>query len=242
MPTASFTVTKLRWLADHEPASAARIATVLLPHDYLTWRLGAAEPVTDRGDASGTGYFATARGQWLPEIVAAALGHEAGLPRVAAPGEAVGQAAGGAVLAPGTGDNMAAALGLGLEPGEVAVSIGTSGTAFAVTAVPAADPSGSVAGFADATGRFLPLVCTVNAGLVMSAVAAMTGTDLAGLDERALAAAAGAGGIAAAAVLRRGAHAESPAVDRGDLRPDHAQCDAGEPGAGSGRERAVLPR
>ena len=196
VPTASFTVTKLRWLADHEPASAARIATVLLPHDYLTWRLGAAEPVTDRGDASGTGYFATARGQWLPEIVAAALGHEAGLPRVAAPGEAVGQAAGGAVLAPGTGDNMAAALGLGLEPGEVAVSIGTSGTAFAVTAVPAADPSGSVAGFADATGRFLPLVCTVNAGLVMSAVAAMTGTDLAGLDERALAAAAGAGGIA----------------------------------------------
>ena len=195
VPTASFTVTKLRWLTEHEPASAARVARVLLPHDWLTWKLGATEPVTDRGDASGTGYFATAKGRWLPDVAAAALGHEPALPRVAAPGEAVGQTPGGALLAPGTGDNMAAALGLGLEPGEVAVSIGTSGTAFAVTAVPAADPSGAVAGFADATGAFLPLVCTVNAGLVLSAAAAMTGTDLAGLAARALAAQSGASGV-----------------------------------------------
>jgi xylulokinase len=208
VPTASFTVTKLRWLAEHEPANAGRVARVLLPHDWLTWLLlnaagrppgtprgGASEPVTDRGDASGTGYFATAKGRWLPEVAAAALGHEPALPRVAAPGEAVGQTAGGALLGPGTGDNMAAALGLGLEPGEVAVSIGTSGTAFAVTTVPAADPSGAVAGFADATGAFLPLVCTVNAGLVLSAVAAMTGTDLAGLAARALAADSGASGV-----------------------------------------------
>jgi xylulokinase len=77
----------------------------------------------------------------------------------------------------------------------VAVSVGTSGTAFAVSSVPAADPSGAVAGFADATGRFLPLVCTVNAGLVLSAVATMTGTDLAGLSLRALSAEPGAGGV-----------------------------------------------
>ncbi len=195
VPNASFTVAKLRWLATHEPANAAAVARVLLPHDWLTWRLGAAEPVTDRGDASGTGYFATPRGDWLPGIAAAALGHEPMLPRVAAPGETVGRNAGGALLAPGTGDNMAAALGLGLEPGEIAVSVGTSGTVFAVSAVPAADESGAVAGFADATGRFLPLVCTVNAGLVLSAAAAMTGTDLAGLADRALAAEPGAGGI-----------------------------------------------
>jgi xylulokinase len=98
-------------------------------------------------------------------------------------------------VAVGTGDNMAAALGLGLAPGDVAVSIGTSGTAFAVAAVPAADTSGAVAGFADATGRFLPLVCTVNAGLVLSAVAELTGTDLTGLSAAALAAEPGAGGI-----------------------------------------------
>jgi xylulokinase len=195
VPTASFTVTKLRWLAEHEPANAARVARVLLPHDWLTWKLSGTEPVTDRGDASGTGYFATAKGQWLPAVAAAALGHEPTLPRVSAPGEAVGQTPGGALLGPGTGDNMAAALGLGLGPGEVAVSIGTSGTAFAVRDVPAADPSGSVAGFADATGRFLPLVCTVNAGLVLSAAAALTGTDLTGLAARALAAGPGAAGV-----------------------------------------------
>ncbi len=201
VPSASFTVTKLRWLATHEPGHAARVARVMLPHDWLTWRLGArgtggAGPVTDRGDASGTGYFSPAEGRWLPEIAAAALGHEPGLPRIAKPGEAVGETASGAVLAPGTGDNMGAALGLSLEPGELVVSIGTSGTAYAVTGGPAADESGMVAGFADATGRFLPLIATVNAGLVLSAVAALTGTDLDGLSARALSAEPGAGGIA----------------------------------------------
>ena len=194
VPTASFTVTKLRWLAEHEPDNAVRVARVLLPHDWLTMQLGTSEPVTDRGDASGTGYLATAKGEWLPNVAAAALGHEA-LPRVAAPYEVVGHTPSGAVLAPGTGDNMAAALGLGLEPGEVAVSVGTSGTAFAVTDVAAADSSGAVAGFASATGSFLPLVCTINAGLVLAAAAAMTGTDLAGLAARALAAESGASGV-----------------------------------------------
>ena len=195
VPNASFTVTKLRWLAEHEPANASRVARVLLPHDWLTWRLGAAEPATDRGDASGTGYFATPAGRWMPSIAAAALGHEPVLPRLAAPGEVVGQTIHGALLAPGTGDNMGAALGLGLQAGEVAVSVGTSGTVFAVSEVPAADHSGAVAGFADATGRFLPLVCTANAGLVLAAVATMTGTDVTGLTQRALAADPGAGGV-----------------------------------------------
>jgi xylulokinase len=215
VPTASFTVTKLRWLARHEPASAARAASVLLPHDWLTWRLrrgagerrwhgksagiggsaGSTPPVTDRGDASGTGYFSTASGNWRPDLAEAAIGHSLELPRVAEPAEVVGQTAWGASASAGTGDNMAAALGLGLGPGDLAVSIGTSGTAFAVSDVPAADPSGAVAGFADATGRFLPLVCTVNAGLVLSANASLLGTDLDGLSELALGAEPGAGGI-----------------------------------------------
>ncbi len=195
VPNGSFTVTKLRWLAEHEPGNAARVTRVMLPHDWLTWRLGTTEPVTDRGDASGTGYFSPAAERWLPELAGAALGHEPGLPRVAKPAEAVGETGTGAVLAPGTGDNMGAALGLGLEPGELVISIGTSGTAYAVTVTPAADASGAVAGFADATGRFLPLVATVNAGLVLSAAASLIGTDLAGLDAQALAAAPGAGGI-----------------------------------------------
>ena len=195
VPGASFTVTKLRWLAEHEPASARQVCRVMLPHDWLTWRLGATSPVTDRGDASGTGYFAVVSGRWLPDLVTAALGHNADLPRVAQPAEVVGETDDGAVLAAGTGDNMAAALGLGLKPGDVAVSIGTSGTVFAVREAPSADPSGAVAGFADATGRFLPLVCTMNAGRALTAAANMTGTDLLGLAERALAAEPGSGGI-----------------------------------------------
>jgi xylulokinase len=195
VPNGSFTVTKLRWLADHEPGHAARTRLVMLPHDWLTWRLGAAEPSTDAGDASGTGYFSPAGGRWLPDLAAAALGHEPGLPRVAKPAEAVGETGTGAVLAPGTGDNMGAALGLGLEPGDLAISIGTSGTAYAVATAAAADASGAVAGFADATGRFLPLVATVNAGLVLSATASLIGTDLAGLSAQALAAAPGACGM-----------------------------------------------
>jgi xylulokinase len=172
----------------------------MLPHDWLTWRLLAGpvmakEPVTDRGDASGTGYFSPAGGAWLPEVAAGALGHRVALPRVARPAEAVGETGWGAVVSAGTGDNMAAALGLGLAPGEIAVSIGTSGTAYAVTTVPSADPSGAIAGFADATGRFLPLVCTINAALVLDSVATLLGTDSGGLSARALAAAPGAGGI-----------------------------------------------
>ncbi|GAA2586741.1 xylulokinase [Actinomadura fulvescens] len=193
VPVASFTVTKLRWMAEHEPENARRTAAVLLPHDWLTWRLGASEYVTDRGDASGTGYWSP--GGYLPELAGAALGHEPRLPRVAAPGEAVGETGWGALLAPGTGDNMGAALGLGLRDGDVAVSIGTSGTAFAVAGKPAADPGGFVAGFADATGRFLPLVCTLNAARVLSSAAELTGTDLDGLSAAALAAEAGAGGL-----------------------------------------------
>jgi len=201
VPNASFTVTKLRWLAEHEPDHAARVYRVMLPHDYLTWGLLAGpvmakEPVTDRGDASGTGYFSPADGAWLPEVAADALGHQVALPRVARPAEAVGETGWGATVSAGTGDNMGAALGLGLEPGEIAVSVGTSGTAYAVTTVPSADPSGAIAGFADATGRFLPLVCTINAGLVLDSVAGLLGTDIDGLSARALAAAPGAGGIA----------------------------------------------
>ena len=197
VPTASFTVTKLRWLAEHEPAAAARTAQVMLPHDWLTWRQGerAHPAATDRGDASGTGYFSPAAGHWLPDLAEAALGRPVGLPRLAGPAEIVARTPGGAALSAGTGDNMAAALGLGLSLGEVVVSIGTSGTAYAVAAEPAADESGAVAGFADATGRFLPLVATINAARVLTVTARMLGTDAGGLSRLALAAGPGAGGL-----------------------------------------------
>ncbi|MGN6131512.1 MAG: FGGY family carbohydrate kinase, partial [Nocardioidaceae bacterium] len=159
VPVASFTVTKLRWLAEHEPDAAARTAAVCLPHDWLTWRLSGAAGVdtlrTDRGDASGTGYWSPGEDDYRPELLRQALGQDAVLPAVLGPADAAGQHT-RAVLGPGTGDNAASALGLGAGPGDVVVSIGTSGVACAVSDVPAADASGAVAGFADATGRFLP--------------------------------------------------------------------------------------
>jgi xylulokinase len=212
VPTMSFTVTKLRWLAENEPDHARRTRRVLLPHDWLTWRLAGGgpsgapgwpgtaadprlEPVTDRGDASGTGYFSPASGTWLPDLAATALGHPVALPRVAGPAEAVGRTSWGAVLSAGTGDNMGAALGLGLRDDDVVVSIGTSGTAYAATAKPAADPSGLVAGFADATGKFLPLVATVNAARVLDVTARLLGLDASAFAALAMAAEPGAGGL-----------------------------------------------
>jgi xylulokinase len=197
VPVASFTVTKLRWLAEHEPERAERTAAVALPHDWLTWRLGGGrgELATDRGDASGTGYWSPATGDYRLDLLERALGHTASLPRVLAPTELAGTTTGGALLGPGTGDNMAAALGVGAGPGDVVVSIGTSGTVFAVHDRASADASGVVAGFADATGRFLPLVCTLNAARVLSATAALLGTDPAGLDDLALSAPPGAEGV-----------------------------------------------
>jgi xylulokinase len=107
----------------------------------------------------------------------------------------VGETAWGAAVSAGTGDNMGAGLGLGLRPGDAVVSIGTSGTVFAVSDRPTADASGTVAGFADATGRFLPLVCTLNAARILSTTAAMLAVSLADLDALALSAPAGAGGL-----------------------------------------------
>jgi xylulokinase len=200
VPVASFTVTKLRWLAEHEPGNAARTAAVCLPHDWLT-RVLAGEPdldalVTDRGDASGTGYWSAATGEYRPDLLERAFGRTPHLPRVLGPAESAGTSTTGAVLGPGTGDNAAAALGLAAEPGDVVCSVGTSGVVSIVSEVPAADPTGAVAGFADATGRFLPLVATLNAARVLDATARLLGVDLDGLSRLALSAPPGAGGLA----------------------------------------------
>ncbi|PKH40168.1 xylulokinase [Nocardioides alpinus] len=194
---ASFTSTKLRWLRDHEPDHAARVARVLLPHDYVSLHLAApgTDAFTDRGDASGTGYFATAEDHWRPDLLELALGHAAALPRIVGPGEAAAQGAGGAVIAGGTGDNMGAALGMALEPGDVLVSVGTSGVASAISATPVADGTGVVTGFADASGHFLPMVTTMNAAGILDLQARWLGVDHDGLAELALQSGPGAGGV-----------------------------------------------
>ncbi len=197
VPVASYTICKLRWMAEHEPKNADRTETVMLPHDYLTWRLRGvdAEPTTDRGDASGTGYWSPFSSEYRRDLTELAFGRTPRLPRVAGVRESVGEVSRGVVLAPGTGDNMAAALGVGVRHGDAVVSIGTSGTVFTVHQQPVSDETGSVSGFADATGHFLPLVCTINAAHVITAVAALLDVDLPRLDELALSAPPGAAGL-----------------------------------------------
>ena len=208
LPVAAFTSTKLLWLKNHEPANASKVAAVALPHDWLTWRLagfgpiGASEKgpdfgalVTDRSDASGTGYFNSQTNTYCDEILEFALGHVPALPRIVAPGEVALETSSGIKIACGAGDNAAAAFGLGATAGDVIVSLGTSGTVFSVSATSTADATGTIAGFASASNDFLPLVCTLNAARVLDSISNLLEVSHAELSDLALAAKPGAEGI-----------------------------------------------
>ncbi|WP_334169737.1 FGGY family carbohydrate kinase, partial [Timonella senegalensis] len=171
VPVASFTATKVRWLRDNEPENIARVAAVALPHDWLMWQIigaggepGAARDlsalVTDRSDASGTAYFNSVTGEYDRVLFELAAGEgtfeRITLPRVLAPSESAGITPWGALVGPGAGDNAGAALGLGASAGDIVLSVGTSGVVTAVSATQVADVTGNVAGFASATGDFLP--------------------------------------------------------------------------------------
>ncbi|MFF7529363.1 xylulokinase [Streptomyces bobili] len=184
VPAASFTVTKWAWLAEHEPEAVRATKAVRLPHDYLTERL-TGEGTTDRGDASGTGWWASGTEAYDAEILAHVGLDPALLPRVVRPGEVAGTVrdshdlpfSKGTLVAAGTGDNAAAALGLGLRPGTPVLSLGTSGTVYAVSKRRPADPTGTVAGFADAHGDWLPLACTLNCTLAVDRIATLLGLN-----------------------------------------------------------------
>jgi xylulokinase len=195
---ASFTITKLRWLATHEPDNAKRTAAVCLPHDYLTWRLaggGLDALTTDRGEASGTGYWSPSHNAYRPDLLQLAMGSTPQVPTVLAPAQSAGQF-GHVILGPGSGDNAASALGVGAAAGDVIVSIGTSGVVCAVSSTPTADPSGTVAGFASATGDFLPLIATINAARVLDSIGTLISADHDELSRLALSAPSGADGLA----------------------------------------------
>jgi len=198
---ASFTASKVRWMADHEPHNAARVASIALPHDWLSWQLQGGKDLsklfTDRSDASGTGYFHPSTSHYREDIVRLALRHdqELTLPKIVEPSQFGGTTLTGVPIAAGAGDNAGAALGIQAQPGDVIVSLGTSGTAFAVSETPTHDPSGAVAGFADATGRYLPLVCTLNAARILDAACRILGKTHDEVAQLALAAKPGANGL-----------------------------------------------
>ncbi len=186
VPAPSFTVTKWAWLRENEPEAAAATRAVRLPHDFLTGRLTGQDVTggtTDRGDASGSGWWSTANEHYDAEILEHVGLDAALLPRVVGAGEPAGTVRSGLPLpegilvAGGTGDNMAGALGLGLVPGRPVLSLGTSGTVYAVSGRRPADPSGIVAGFADAGRGWLPLACTLNCTLAVDRFATLLGLE-----------------------------------------------------------------
>ena len=178
---ASFTASKVRWMAENEKKSADRVHSIALPHDWLSWQLQGGKDFsklfTDRSDASGTGYFDPKSSTYRRDILAKALlsDREIQLPTIVSPSAFGGTTSTGIPIAAGAGDNAGAALGVQAEPGDVVISLGTSGTAFAVSTTSTHDSSGAVAGFADASGRFLPLVCTLNAARIFDAATTILG-------------------------------------------------------------------
>jgi xylulokinase len=168
-----FTASKILWLKKHEPEHYRRLATVLLPHDYLNfWLTG--EKVMEYGDASGTALLDVRKRAWSKAILKAidpAL--EEKLPPLISSDKAAGRLqpaaaklldlAPGTVVSAGGGDNMMGAIGTGnTRPGVITASFGTSGTIYACAEKPVVDPKGEIAAFCDSTNRWLPLLCTMN--------------------------------------------------------------------------------
>lgn len=197
VPEAGHPVSKLRWLARNEPQTAARVAEVLQPHDWLVWQLMArpSRRTTDRGEASGTGYWSAALNSYRPDLVELALGHQVALPEVIGPAEPAGRTPEGLLISAGTGETMAAALGLGLGAGDAVMSLGASGSVCAVHHEPLTDPSGTITSYADATGMHMPAVRTVNATRVLRGAAELLGTDVKGLSDLAQQSTPGAYGL-----------------------------------------------
>ncbi|MGI8642802.1 MAG: xylulokinase [Thermomicrobiales bacterium] len=205
---ASFTIAKVAHLARTDPEAMSRTSAICLPHDYLNLRL-TGNLATDRGDASGSGWWSPISGEQRRDLLALACGDQNAqrllLPDVRCPEQQAGslhadaaKALGlpdGIPVAAGTGDNMAAALGIGAAPGELVISLGTSGTAFMVSQTPTKDPSGEVCGFADATGRFMPLACMLNCTRVLDVIAGMLGIERQEALDRAGAVEPGADGL-----------------------------------------------
>jgi xylulokinase len=198
---ASFTVAKARWMAENEPDNSKRLAAIALPHDWISWQLQGGvnfdKLFTDRSDASGTGYFSPSSNTYRKDLLAIALKDkkEIYLPKIAKFDGFAGETTQGIPIAAGAGDNAAAGFGIGAKSGDLIISLGTSGTAFFVSETPSNDPMGEVAGFADLTGRYLPLVCTLNAARVLDAVSKLLGKSHDEIGQLALKAKAGSEGL-----------------------------------------------
>lgn len=196
VPDPTHAVVKLAHLRYHEAELFPHVGKVLLPHDYLTYRM-VRRFVTDRGDASTTGYWSPRENRWRTDVLRVVddtVEWGRCLPEVLGPNEPAGDRE-GVLVAAGTGSQQAAALGIGMRPGDVVLALDRSGICFGARERLTEDPSGRVADRADAAGRFLPTTRTFRARDVMETMAAQVGLDIAYVDHLALSAPAGSGGV-----------------------------------------------
>lgn len=202
---AGFTASKILWLKEHEPANFARLASVLLPHNYLAYWLTGVK-VMEWGDASGTALMDVRRREWaLTALEAVDAGLLSTLPPLVHPRTPAGVVRpdlarrwgfGPDVIVSGSGDNMMGAIGTGnVRAGVVTASLGTSGTIYACSEHAIVDPRGEIAGFCDATGRWLPLACTMNVTVATNLVSRLFGFDHDGLTRAAAGVPPGADGL-----------------------------------------------
>jgi xylulokinase len=204
-PGPALTVSKLAWTRRCHPEVLQRAKHIMLPADYLVFRFGG-RAVTERGGSSGTGYFDPVANRWdlaLAELAAPGLDWERLVPTVIGSDDVAAEvpplpgldSLAGAVVGAGSGDNMTAALGLGIGGGDTVISLGTSGTVYTVTPDQVNDPTGTINGYADATDRFLPMITTLNAAKVTDFFRRLFGVDMQRFDAMALAAEPGSGGV-----------------------------------------------
>ncbi|MGD8333156.1 MAG: xylulokinase [Desulfobacterales bacterium] len=205
---AGFTASKILWLKNHEPENYGRLATVLLPHDYINfWLTG--EMKTEFGDASGTAYFDVRTRTWskaildviddsgklqdcLPELIPS----DAPVGNIRAEIAEQFQLNPDVLVSSGGGDNMMAAIGTGnVTPGIVTASLGTSGTIYSFSNKPIIDRNGELAAFCSSTGGWLPLVCTMNVTVSTELTRELLRLSVSDLNKTASTAELGAGGI-----------------------------------------------
>jgi xylulokinase len=202
-----YTAPKVQWLKNHKPKLFAKLAHILLPHNYINY-LFTGLYTAEYGDASGTALFDVRRRQWAPGICALISPELAGfLPPLIGPGDAAGMVTAaaaerygipeGAIVASGGGDNMMSAIGAGtVKDGFLTMSLGTSGTLFGFSKTPVVDPTGNLAAFCSSSGGWLPLLCTMNCTEASEEWRKLFGLDVKAFDAEAARAPIGAEGIA----------------------------------------------
>lgn len=201
-----FTASKILWLKKNEPENFRRLATVLLPHDYLNfWLTG--EKVMEYGDASGTALLDVRKRKWSQAVLDAIDPDlSSKLPPLISSDRPAGRLRGAiakalglgthVLVSAGGGDNMMGAIGTGnTRSGVITASFGTSGTIYACSEKPVVDPKGEIAAFCDSTNRWLPLLCTMNVTVATEMVRRDFGMSHAQFEAQARQAPAGCEGL-----------------------------------------------